>query len=372
MSTTYPPEWVQATVVTGMIGIFVIAIVGVHSTWHLLKEEVGSKFSRALYISFFIMSALTCFSFAFLRTDLILPMGDGIDCRIGFYCSTQGTFLTKIFLFMIFIYKIDLAFHESALAYSRWCLGLTVGIYSIIILALNALHMNVTWKLINLASFEFQDKSYGLCTSANDAEEFESASKMKLELYGAMFVGDTIFSIFVCSLFIYKLNKVVRMMKEDKANGDVKLAHLVRKQTILVIVACLTSALSLGIGSVFGPASLMISIDMATNAICVSLMFTFSDKYWRFIVRRVCCCCYCCVFKEEFLIQMTSISKKYSIRRDTHRQDSNDNNNKKNNDNNNNNKPQYTAPNHSNSENNNNINNSSNGDIINFNNAKKK
>eukprot|EP01084_Bolivina_argentea_P048787 89828_1 len=106
------------------------------------------------------------------------------------------------------------------------------------------------------------------------------------------------------------------------------------------------------------------SVDLTTNLICVWLMFAFSDKYWQFIVKRICCCCYCCVFKEEFLIQMASISKAFSIRRDTHRQT-----NAK--------SPIHSTvtPNHSNSNNNNNNNSQYNppkqdNDIVNFSKAK--
>ena len=89
-------------------------------------------------------------------------------------------------------------------------------------------------------------------------------------------------------------------LANDKSNKEVSLQRLIRKSTSLVVVACLTSICTLGIGAVVRGFALLIPIDVTVNVICVWLMFSFTNQVWKRILKYLCCCCYCYVFKEEF------------------------------------------------------------------------
>eukprot|EP01084_Bolivina_argentea_P131974 232899_1 len=110
--------FVYMTAISGTIGLTVIAIIGIHCVYNEQQDKIGSKFSRGLSIIFFTTSFLSCLSFALFRTNLILPMGESINCHFGYYFSIQGVYLSKILLFGIFLYRIHLVFHSSTMRYS--------------------------------------------------------------------------------------------------------------------------------------------------------------------------------------------------------------------------------------------------------------
>eukprot|EP01084_Bolivina_argentea_P148365 259407_1 len=119
MASLLSPTWLYIVVITGVLSAIGILIITIHSTKHQKNQAIGTKFSRTFYIVFYVLGFTTCIGFAFLRTNLLLPMGTVISCKIGYYLTINGVYFSKLLLFVIFLYRIDLAFHQSALAYHR-------------------------------------------------------------------------------------------------------------------------------------------------------------------------------------------------------------------------------------------------------------
>eukprot|EP01084_Bolivina_argentea_P149329 260872_1 len=113
------PIWLYVVTGTAFVSAIGVLAIGVHSTINQKKKKIGNKFSKSLYSTFYILGFITCIGFALARTNSILPMGATISCKIGFYLTINGVYLTKILLFIIFLYRIDLAFHLSAIGYHR-------------------------------------------------------------------------------------------------------------------------------------------------------------------------------------------------------------------------------------------------------------
>ena len=196
-------------IICGMLGMVRIFLMTAHSMKHFLRNKIIRVFQKVLYIIYFLIAFLCCCSYALLRTDLILPMGteDGIDCKLGLYITTNTVFLSKVLLFSIFVYRIDSAFHASALGYPRSFLLCLLISYYLICFTLNAAHIYTSWPLVIFEKSRSEDviasnisNDIGLCTT--------SSNRQLSVVLGALFLGDMIFSVIVCALFVYKLRKV--------------------------------------------------------------------------------------------------------------------------------------------------------------------
>eukprot|EP01084_Bolivina_argentea_P199239 340966_1 len=208
-------EWLYLVVAIGIISTIIVTIITIHSTINQRKEAIGNIWSRILYILFYLSGCITCMGFAFLRTNLILPMGTTISCHIGYYLTINGVYVSKLLLFIIFLYRIDLAFHQSALAYHRGFLACVMTTYMIVISVLNGFYCVICWPLIN---FQQLTEQIGICTTLGIGTD-QQHSKRRLSL-AALSGGDILFSIFVCSLFVYKLRVVIKMSKQDNNHVD--------------------------------------------------------------------------------------------------------------------------------------------------------
>eukprot|EP01084_Bolivina_argentea_P050402 92673_1 len=245
-----PLGFVYMTVISGTIGLTVIAIIGIHSVYHEQQDRIGSKFSRGLSIVFFTITFLSCLAFALFRTNLILPMGESIGCHFAYNFSIQGVYFSKILLFVIFLYRIHLVFYKSTMRYSPLFLISNLLIYFIVASAGNIWHTIAAEPLIHLQTFTLSSTSIGLCTTLGKGtdEQHDLRRNALFFLSG----GDVIYSIFVCWLFIRKLRVVIKLVDvntETHSGRKYAMMLLCRKQTILVIFACTTSILTIGMGS---------------------------------------------------------------------------------------------------------------------------
>eukprot|EP01083_Nonionella_stella_P076161 207402_1 len=319
---TFSAPWLFTMIISGIIGIIFIAVTGIQSIYHFYHDNTNVGLGRILYIIFFITNWLTCIGYAFFRIDIILPMGSIINCKLGFYLTTNGVFLSKLALFTIFVYRIDLAFHSSALGYPRPVLVCTMISYIVGIIVLNIMFMIVTWPLVKLVSAEYAIfDTIGMCTTGT-----VTSNDLYTLTLGLLFLGDTIFTIFVCVLFVYKLKKVVAMARGDRAFSSQsenerqrtrKLTKVIRKQTILVLIASISSFAVFAGGALLLPGlSLMMPVDGIINTFCIWLMFSFADPIWNKIVKTCCFCCFCtcCGSQKDYTMTMRTLRGLSSIR----------------------------------------------------------
>eukprot|EP01083_Nonionella_stella_P026340 72443_1 len=302
------PIWIYLASIIGICGAIIIACIGAHTIYHEQRSKIGLKLSRVLSVLFFTSCWITCIAFAFFRSNLILPMGTSIDCHFGFLLSINGVFVSKVLLFIIFLYRIHFAFSRSALRYSVPFLITVSATYMIIISVLNGLFIAASTSVIRFRTL-LNDSTLGICTTEGTGTD-EQENRI-ITVLACIALGDLIYSIFICGLFVHKLRSAIKMTKaESESHGQrkMKLILLARKQTTLVIVACVTSILTIGMSAVTAGPGYCVSLDVATNAVCVWLMYSFNKKIWKGCIKYVCCCCYCCVNKETFAKMIRAIS----------------------------------------------------------------
>eukprot|EP01083_Nonionella_stella_P026337 72436_1 len=301
------PLWIYLAFVIGIGSAVIITFIGSHTIYHEQRDKIGSRSSRFVSILFFTAGWITCIAFACFRSDLILPMGTSIPCRFGFFLCTNGLYICKLLLLIIFLYRIHLAFGASALAYSTTFLISVSIVWAVIMTALNVSFMVVSWNVVALQVLR-DDSTLHMCTSAGIGTDAEQQRVFIVVIILTFF--DVFSSCFVCGLFVHKLRSVITMTRaETESHGARKfnMVLLARKQTTLVVAACITSILTLGLLPVTPGVNYCISLDIAANAICVWLMYSFNKKMWNGCIKYVCCCCYCCVYKEEVLVKLQSL-----------------------------------------------------------------
>eukprot|EP01084_Bolivina_argentea_P205054 350326_1 len=314
MAKALQVEWLYAAVILAIIGAILITIIGIHSIYQEQRAKLGSKWSRALSVIFFISGWISCIAFGLFRTNLILPMGDKISCHFGFYLSSNGVFFAKIFMYCIFLYRIHLAFHSSSLGYKSSFLIIVLMIGIIASGIMNILHIILTLELVHFEHLTHHS-TIGICTSAFTGTN-EQRRKISIFL-GCMFLGDALYSCFVCGLFLHKLRSVINMTNpENETHGHRRynMILLSRKQAILVTFACLSSLLIFGLSAVIDEMAYVVSVDSAVNSFCIWFMYSFNKKKWRTFVKYVCCCCYCLAYKEEAIVSMHSFTERYSTK----------------------------------------------------------
>eukprot|EP01084_Bolivina_argentea_P148546 259669_1 len=338
------PQYVYLMIGSGMVGMILIAAFAIHSMYHFIHDDINHGLSRWLYISYFSFSWILCFSYSFLKSNLIFPMGTSIDCKVGMYCIAYSLIFCKIALFLIFMYRIDIAFHSSALAYPRKCLSIIIITYIILGILLNVGYVLMTYKDLKLIKLPyFGNESDGMCTFGSDVD-----TSIMMVVLGGGALADIIYSILVGSLFVYKLNKVVKMTESQPQKSmslrastnnrpakENRLQKVMKKQTILVSLACISDIIFIGMYVADPSINLLLPMDTIINVFCAWLMFTFADPVWNKIVKICCCCCYCFAHnKHNLLITLHSLPKAFSMNSNSTKTKNNHNHTTKNNSNN--------------------------------------
>ena len=110
-----------------------------------------------------------------------------------------------------------------------------------------------------------------------------------------------------------KVNKKHKRKRSDSrskhSSHNDKLKRIMHKQTLLVILATVTSIIVFFAGSIYGAISLLVPLDLCANSLCIWFMFRFADNVWNKIV-HCCDCCGCCGgMKDVYLIKMSTLSR---------------------------------------------------------------
>ena len=79
------------------------------------------------------------------------------------------------------------------------------------------------------------------------------------------------------------------MVNDMELQRVIKMHNLFKKQTILVIIVIASNLLTWTMFIIRRKVGLIICWHIILNAICVWLMYSFSDKYWQCAKRYLCC-----------------------------------------------------------------------------------
>eukprot|EP01083_Nonionella_stella_P076698 209129_1 len=303
-ATPFHSLYVISMITFGIMGMLIIPTMCGHSLINFYRGNLVKMPLRVLYGIFFVAYFSVCTGYALFRTDLILPMGSSISCGFGYYFTTNAVYFSKLMLWVVFMYRIDLAFHSSAMGYPRPVLICIMVTLFLISSGLNILFIFATKDIVTFLPMKyFGGAITGFCTfpSSDHGGMFTIAM-------GLLFLFDMIANITLCCLFTYKLRIVIKM-GADCSGQDRKLQKLMRKQTTLVLVICITSMFVLALGALLYGVSLLMPLDALINAFCIWLMFSFSDPIWNKITHFCCFCCYCncCGHKDDFMMTLHSL-----------------------------------------------------------------
>merc|ERR1719461_555845 len=92
--------------------------------------------------------------------------------------------------------------------------------------------------------------------------------------------------------------------KKKRVSPDSKIYGVLKRNSILTVVALLTTNISIVMAVVIGVSTAWTSVDSVLNCVCVMLMFTVHEKAYKgicgYLERHVndrclmCCACTCC------------------------------------------------------------------------------
>eukprot|EP01084_Bolivina_argentea_P095599 171848_1 len=170
----------------------------------------------------------------------------------------------KMFMYLIFVYRLHAVYTQSAFEYSTrvlWVLFVVIILITILNIVLNlfTLHLHVT----------YDENGNKTC--------FVTAA---IYIYGITIIFDLIISTLCCYLFIKPL---LHLNKNNKA-GSQHLRMVLIKMLVLTFVAVFTTFLFIG-GMGVTRLMALIGIDTSINAICIMFFNKAYDHYFRII----CC-----------------------------------------------------------------------------------
>eukprot|EP01084_Bolivina_argentea_P076685 139010_1 len=298
---------VYCMIFIGIIGMILIPTLAGHTFYNFRKRLSNQRVSLLLYGIYFSVNWMICIGYAFFKSDIIFPMGNSIDCKIGQYFISYFQLFSLISLIAVFIRRIHASFNESALAYNRGFLLFILISYACFRIVGNIFYVTLSYDAITLVKLP---SGIGICTLGHNFDS-DDMEKFIMSMAINAFI-EIIYLILICAMFVYKLNKVVKMTDglNNEEDNENKLKRLMKKQTILVCIACVSTILMWVAGATIPSIGILLHIDTIVNSVCVWLMFKFSDKVWNKIV-SICCCC-CC--KQDLMLRLYSLSNVYSNR----------------------------------------------------------
>merc|ERR1719461_2046768 len=86
------------------------------------------------------------------------------------------------------------------------------------------------------------------------------------------------------------------MVNDMELQRVIKMHNLFKKLTILMVIVICSNLSTWTLYIIRRKVGLLICWDIILNAICVWLMFSFSDNYWQFA--KAYCCCRLCYFYD--------------------------------------------------------------------------
>ena len=150
---------------------------------------------------------------------------------------------------------------------------------------------------------------------------------LRIALEGIIIIGN----LFYGWLFYYKLTQIMKAMsnysqRDIESNrvisrSLVKLYSLMKKQTLLVLLATMSTVIFWSIANImhfYGSfLQIFVYIDISINSLCLWMMFGWNDKYYR----KYCICAWCLgitifkICKNEQMKMVSSMKK--SVNKDT-------------------------------------------------------
>ena len=314
-----------------IICILICAVLLIHLSRICHRQQ--RKQTTTIYILVIVYNILTliaCLSFGFLRTNLFtfIPIDKftPTQCHIGYWLQYIPISLATTFLYLLFIYRIDLSFRGTLYAY-RPCI---IKFYYIITIILE-INFIITRSLGILrdgpwAVSYHDDISILHCSKTTSSTTTRTLSQLLsagIGLFATLFMNISLLYMFARSLWKVRKDTVAAYMVEHQPDSTVsanttdivmetvnkhkhghaknntnfeeivELHNLIKKFTILVGIAMTSSLIYLVLIVVHWKVSFCFAWDYGINMICLWMLLGSSKKYWDWCKSYgLCKCCY--------------------------------------------------------------------------------
>merc|ERR1712154_695250 len=91
----------------------------------------------------------------------------------------------------------------------------------------------------------------------------------------------------------------------------IKIKNIMKKQTILVCIALMSSIIYWLVSIWYSPISIQSGWDIIINSLCIWLMFGSAENVWNWISRYICC--HICYRDLKHIKNDNHIEKEYNI-----------------------------------------------------------
>ena len=323
----------------GLAGIIICMVLLINVSIHICKtNNLKQRITYILVILLFISSIVSCIGYAFLRSNIIINFkSDYISnnhCVMGYFVSFIFWLISRVFLYTIFLYRIQNVFRESAydyhpcvykFGYPWFCLyTFTVSAFNI----WSAIFSNARKSILGYNEdtntifcwYSFQDQTAlkyllylgtvtelltnivllylfikGLYSLRNSILDSKHKSSTNILNNNCMNNDEPIYCKSKSKIF----QDTMTEYENDKESVSItmqlliKLHLLMKKQTILVIYANVSTLIFYLISVLIPRSSILFPLDISANCICVWLMLGTSEKYWICCTKYgLCCCCF--------------------------------------------------------------------------------
>ena len=371
-----------------------------------VNKKKKQRIISILTISYLFTSFLTVLMYAFVRSNIITRINHNsfnlLQCQFGYILSISLFNFSKIFMYLLFIFRIQIIFNDTEYQYKPYYYkilyvanGLHITIIHIVLLILIINNINeenmdkydTKWILYKsndnliFCSLDFNhnilSKNIGmiiLLTLSTISELFISVSLLVMFIKGLRELNMSLLQQYIHDHFDLDLQNTPKsrsrgsrerknsnsgkyihnkldeeLSVELKGNGTtiemntdlnndnflkkleecprhkslemvirrnssligvdgysmdndyglqrvIRMHNLIKKQTILVVIAIISSLLIWLLYICVNKVWLFTSWDVLLNTICIWFMFSFTKKYWNFAKRY--CCCKICYFND--------------------------------------------------------------------------
>eukprot|EP01084_Bolivina_argentea_P173030 299691_1 len=344
---TLPSAVLYTASIGAIVGSVIATVLLCHLVYHYQILSRKKRFHKTAYILVIIYVSLGClqvFSLLFIRTNIVTRISADqftlAQCAIGFILNWFGTFSAVSMLYIIFIHRISMSFHRSAYKYHSNIINTLYFISILFFFVASALRLfaylsEPNWSLV-------QPEGFNLYYCRNKVTVSLRPVSITLAIY-TITMSAVLTYMFISRLYkvnamrinyfiekhrgksmaeMYDVNNTdnVYMSSDNVGNFSVDVVYdtlsrrststkkrmkydikdiftlhdLIKKQTILVVIAIVSSVTLWALTAWESYFFFEIVWDVSFNTICVWLMLGSSKTYWSCCRKYgFCVFCYC-------------------------------------------------------------------------------
>eukprot|EP01084_Bolivina_argentea_P060641 110781_1 len=281
---TVPERWIFTMIGLGFIGFLTLSfllLIVIYKTYQsiIIQRKQIAKLLVLLNLTLCFFNAISCFEWAFLRTDLFFDVNI-TKCTVIYISNYLFYMLAKYCLHILLLYRLYLTFHGTTLEININFLKIFYSIITIDFIIFVILWIQICFRKVSVGVI-VPSEILKICTLYNNssASEMTTYERTWPLLFG---IQDSLVGIGTLSIFIYKLNQLTKHIKDH----DCKIEPLLRKLFILCITSILSTFIMFTFAIPFYPnLTFLLPLDALINSLCVFLLLEWANTVYI----RLCC-----------------------------------------------------------------------------------